>query len=146
MNQAVEEILCVFVDYAQDNWSTLLPAAELAINNRNAASTGVSPFFLIHGYHVEPLQLAEEPQQSQSARSPVQLADSIVQKLKSAVEWAQLAVAIAQQRQEEQANRSRREGPAFQGGDKVWLNLRNVRPLRPASPGWLRLFALPAVG
>jgi hypothetical protein len=36
-------------------------------------------------------------------------------------------MATAQQKQEEQANRCRTEGPAFHVKDKVWLNLRNIR-------------------
>ena len=35
--------------------------AQIAINGRDATSTGVSPFFLQHGYNVDPLQL-ETPQ------------------------------------------------------------------------------------
>ena len=66
-NQVIEAYVRTFVSYAQDNWANLMPAAELAINNRDASSTGVSPFFLMHGYHVELLVLPEEPQ---SVRSP----------------------------------------------------------------------------
>jgi transposase InsO family protein len=118
-NQVVEAYIRAFVLYAQDDWTKLMPAAELALNNRDASSTGVSPFFLIHGYHVEPLVLPEEPQSVRSPQSPVQTADSIVRKLRSAVEWAQSAMAVSQQEQEEQANRLRTEGPRFKVGDKV---------------------------
>jgi hypothetical protein len=104
--------------------------AELAINNRDAASIGVSPFFLIYSYYIEPLQLGEQLEVVQDPASPVQIADSIVRKLQQATEWAQSAMAVAQQAQEESANRSRTEGPAFRVGDKVWLNLRNVRTSR----------------
>ena len=55
MNQTVETYLCTFINLSQDNWSDLLPMAELAINNRDTTSTGVSPFFLSHSYHIEPL-------------------------------------------------------------------------------------------
>jgi len=126
-NQVVEAYIRAFVSYAQDDWTKLMPAAELALNNRDASSTGVSPFFLMHGYHVEPLVLPEEPQSVRSPQSPVQTADSIVRKLRSAVEWAQSAMAVSQQEQEEQANRLRTEGPRFKVGDKVWLSLRNIK-------------------
>lgn len=126
-NQVIEAYVRAFVSYAQDDWAKLMPAAELALNNRDASSTGVSPFFLMHGYHVEPLVLPEEPQPVRSPQSPVQVADSIVRKLRSAVEWAQSAMAISQQEQEEQANRLRTEGPRFKVGDKVWLSLQNIK-------------------
>ena len=126
-NQVVEAYIRAFVSYAQDDWAKLMPAAELALNNRDALSTGVSPFFLMYGYYVEPLVLPEEPQLVRSPQSPVQVADSIVRKLRAAVEWAQSAMATSQQEQEEQANRLRTEGPHFKVGDKVWLSLQNIK-------------------
>lgn len=79
---------------------------------------------------MEPLQLSEQIEAAQDPQSPVQVADRIVRKLQQATEWAQSAIAVAQQTQEESANRSRTEGPAFRVGDKVWLNLQNVRTSR----------------
>jgi hypothetical protein len=38
----------------------LLLIAELTINNQDAASIGVSPFFLIYSYYIEPLQLGKQ--------------------------------------------------------------------------------------
>ena len=38
-----------------------LPIVELTLNGQESASTGTSAFFLSHGYHLEPLQLAEGP-------------------------------------------------------------------------------------
>jgi transposase InsO family protein len=127
MNQTVETYLRTFVNYSQDNWADLLPIAELAINNRDAASTGVSPFFLTHGYHVEPLQLTDEPQEVQKALSPVQRADLIVRKLRDAVEWSQTSMAVAQQNQEEATNRRREQAFQYKVGDKVWLDLSHIR-------------------
>jgi len=51
MNQTLEEYLRHFCTYYQEDWDTWLPMAEAAINTRTAASTGVSLFFLSHGYH-----------------------------------------------------------------------------------------------
>lgn len=51
----------------------------------------------------------------------------IVRKLRQATEPIQSAMAVAQQAQEESTNRSRTEGPMFRAGDKVWLNLWNIR-------------------
>jgi hypothetical protein len=41
-------------------------------------------------------------------------------------------MAVAQQGQEEAANRTRRQATSFQVGDKVWLDLRNIRTERPS--------------
>jgi len=131
MNQVLEPYLRAFVDYAQDDWARLLPMAELAINNRDSISTGVSPFFLSHGYHVEPLEVTESLRTGKGV-SPVQRADGIVRKLREATEWAQMAMAAAQQRQEDSANRLRQQSPQYQVGDKVWLSLENIRTDRPS--------------
>ncbi len=50
MNQNVESYVRSFANYAQDNWAALMPLAELAINNHDSSTTGVSPFFLIFSY------------------------------------------------------------------------------------------------
>jgi Reverse transcriptase (RNA-dependent DNA polymerase)/RNase H-like domain found in reverse transcriptase/Integrase zinc binding domain/Chromo (CHRromatin Organisation MOdifier) domain len=130
MNQTVETYLRMFVNYAQDDWEELLPYAELAINNRTATATKVSPFFLEHGYHAEPLDINESLSDEGNPLSPIQKADSIVRKLKEVQEWAQSTMATAQQTMEEVTNRHRQQAPSFKVGDKVWLSLKNIRTTR----------------
>ena len=50
-NQTLEQYLCIFCNYQQDNWNKLLPLAEFAYNNAPSATTGTSPFFANKGYH-----------------------------------------------------------------------------------------------
>jgi len=50
-NQTLEQYLCVYCNYQQDNWSELLSLTEFAYNNALSATTGVSPFFTNKGYH-----------------------------------------------------------------------------------------------
>jgi hypothetical protein len=62
INQVLEPYLPLvraFIDYTQDDWAKLLPMAELAISNRDSVLTGVSPFFLSYGYHIEPLEVTD---------------------------------------------------------------------------------------
>lgn len=132
MNQTVEVYLRTYTTKAQDNWVNLLPMAELAINNRDAQSIGVSPFFLGHGYHMETIQIAEPVRSAPTPRNPRERGEEIVQQLRRAREWAQTSMAVAQQEQEEAANRTRQQAPQFRVGDKVWLNLQNVRTTRPS--------------
>lgn len=127
MNQEVETYLRTFVDYAQDDWYETLPSAQVAINNKDAASTGVSPFFLQHGYNIQPLDLHTTLTPPSARRSPIKQADDIVRKLHDAREWAQSAIATAQQVMEEATNRKRQQSPSFKVGDKVWLSLKNIR-------------------
>ena len=132
-NQVVEAYLSAFVAYAQDDWAEYLPSAELAINNRNAASTRISPFFMMHGYNVDPIQIDEElEERNENARlSPVARGEQVVKKLIDARDWAEAAIAVAQQTQEQHANTYRQPAARFQVGDKVWLNLKNVKTNRP---------------
>ena len=51
-NQTLEQYLCVYCNYQQDNWSKLLPFAEFAYNNILSATTSVSPFFANKRYHL----------------------------------------------------------------------------------------------
>lgn len=132
MNAVIQEFLRNFCNYHQDDWAPLLPAAQLAINGRDATSTGISPFFLDHGYHVEPFPVQEEVPAESHARTPRQKAEQIVSKLKGAMDIAVTELAAAQERMERTANRHRDPAPKYKIGDSVWLDLRNVRTERPS--------------
>ncbi|EFZ04205.2 Pol [Metarhizium robertsii ARSEF 23] len=129
-NQEVERYLRIFVTYAQDNWDDLLPAAAIALNNKTATATGLSPFFLTHGYHIDPIQV-NESLRSENV-SPIARAEALVKRLQVATEWAQAAMASAQETQEKHANAKRQPADRFKVGDKVWLRLRNIRSERPS--------------
>lgn len=78
----------------------------LAINNKNTASTGISPFFLQHGYHVGPVLLVKDRHLG-PPRDPVIKVEQLLTRLREGQEPAQAAMAAAQQRQEETTNRER---------------------------------------
>ncbi len=78
MNQNVELYICMFFNYSQNNWVSLLLMTELVINNHDFISTEVSFFFLSYEYHMKLLQLLEKLKPVQSAKSSVQKADQIV--------------------------------------------------------------------
>jgi len=59
VNQTLEQYLCAYCNYQQDNWSELLLLAKFAYNNASSETTGVSPFFANKGYH---LNLAIHPE------------------------------------------------------------------------------------
>lgn len=131
-NQELQHFIRVFCTYQQEDWKDLLIHAELAINNRSASSTKISPFFLSHGYHLEPIQLANELTQPQSSDNPIARAERLVMKLKDARGFAQAAIAVAQQDQEHYANNHRSPASRFRKGDKVWLHLGNIKTNRPS--------------
>ncbi len=126
MNQNVELYICMFFNYSQNNWASLLLMTELVINNHDFVLTKVSPFFLSHEYHMKSLQLFEKLKSVQSAKSSVQKADQIVQKMKEVTEWAQMTMTVTQQIQKEAVNQKRQQSYDFRKEDKIWLNLKNI--------------------
>ncbi|KAL5601325.1 uncharacterized protein BROUX77_005574 [Berkeleyomyces rouxiae] len=123
MNQEVLAYMRAFVTYSQYDWPELLPAARLAINNRNT-SMGVSPFFLTHGYHVDTVEQVQ-PEESPKTLEQ-QDAERFVERFREGWELAQAAMASRQQEMENQANKSRSSQERFEVGDLVWLKLKNI--------------------
>ncbi len=72
-----------------------MPLAELAMNNHDAASTSISPFFLTHGYHVHLVELDDSEVPIREKASLIQRGEAIVRKLRDAYEWAQASMVVA---------------------------------------------------
>lgn len=51
-NQTLEQYIWCFTSFAQNDWVSSLPLAELAYNNASHSTTGQSPFFVNYGFHV----------------------------------------------------------------------------------------------
>ncbi|KAI0995241.1 hypothetical protein K3495_g12940 [Podosphaera aphanis] len=124
MNQEVITYLRAYISYAQDDWAKLLPSAMVAINNRDSSKTGFSPFFLTHGYHIDPIQ--RRIPSSTSSKDPKARANAFVNRLYDGQELARAAMITAQHIMEQNANRHRKPADKLKVGDKVWLNLKNV--------------------
>lgn len=108
--------------------------AMLAINNHEATSTGISPFFATYGYHIDLLNTltdVEEPLRIEG-HSPVAKGEAFVTRLKQATESAQAAMASVQEQQEEYTNQARQPAEQFRVGDKVWLSLKYIKTNRPS--------------
>ena len=131
LNAVVGFYLRVYCNWHQDDWLDLLAHCQVAINNRPAGSTGVSLFFLCHGYDMEPIQLTINVT-PRTTNSPIATGERIATKLRDAHDWAQTALASASEEQERQANRHRDAAPSYKPGDKVWLDLRNWKTGHPS--------------
>lgn len=126
-NATVKAYIQKFCNYAQDDWALLLSMAQLVISNHDSASTGMSLFFLDHGYHLETLNLQEPILPSVHLKSMKNIAENIVMKMKEALELAQTDLATTQQCQKEYINHHQNVAPVYQPGSKVWLNLHDIQ-------------------
>ena len=135
MNQEVLAYLRIFILYTQGDWSSHLPMAQIALNNRRG-TRGISPFFATHGYNVDPIVLPDD--MGAAPGSKVGNAEAWAKKMKEAQDWISAALAAAQQRMEDNANRHRIAAEELKVGDEVWLDLRNVRtPKASKKLDWL---------
>jgi transposase InsO family protein len=126
-NQDVELYIRIFANHAQDNWARLTPMAALALNNRESSATNVSPFFLDHGFNLEPWDLPQDLSPDYVGRSPIKQAEAVIAKLRDAEEHAKVAMAASQQLYEDTANQRRDPAHHYRVGDLVWLDLRNIK-------------------
>jgi hypothetical protein len=108
------------MSHQQDDQSLWLPIAELATNNHQSETTSVSPFFHNNSCHpplnfdiTEQLALLENHNAQEHAT-----------KLREIHPLVQAAMRFAQAKQQEKADYN--PAPAYQVGDLVWLNMRNI--------------------
>src|SRR5260221_11583664 len=89
INQVLEQYLCTYTNYQQDNWALLLPLAEFAYNNVASVTTGVSPFFVNKGYHLRLTTDPIAPSSSSEAQCYVMDLDQLHSQLKVSIMEAQ---------------------------------------------------------
>ncbi len=133
-NRTLEEMLRNYVNGPQDDWESLLPLMQFAYNDSESASTGQTPFFLTYGEH---------PRSPLTALLPIDdtvpAAADFVTDIKTALDRARASIAAAQQRQKQQADKSRRD-IEFAAGDDVYLSTTNIKWLEGAKkllPPWI---------
>ncbi|RXW12306.1 hypothetical protein EST38_g13546 [Candolleomyces aberdarensis] len=122
-NKTVVQALRYFVDRAQKGWAKALPQVRFAIMNTVNASTGYTPFFLKTGRFPRlfpPLvKAAQAPELKDTVSALEGLVDSVAD--------AQDALVKAKVDQAAEANKTRRDDPNFEVGERVWLCTRHRR-------------------
>ena len=88
INTEVEAYLYMFINKIQGDQVFWSASTELALNNWEVTSIGISLFFLNYGYHLEVLDLADKPHQIDPAKSPMQKGEAIISKLRDTLAWA----------------------------------------------------------
>jgi len=123
-NQTLEQYLCSYCNYQQDNWSKLLPLTEFAFNNSPSTATGVSPFFVNKGYHprLQVQSLTNLP--SELVRYYSNNLDTVLTNLKQ-------TLADSQARYQIYANNRRATPPKIEVGNFVFMLAKFIRTMRP---------------
>jgi len=122
-NQTLEQYLCVYCNYQQDNWSELLPLAEFTYNNAPSTTTGVSPFFTNKGYHPNLMVYPEWDIASSRARDFIVDLDELQDTLKE-------EIAKAQRQYQPSADSRRQQLLDFQVGQSVFVRSQYFRTTR----------------
>ena len=138
VNQTLEQYLCVFCNYQQDNWSPLLPLAEFAYNNTSNKTTGTSPFFANKGYHPN---MAIHPEHE----LPSNHAHEFAVDLGELHEALKANIAKAQKCYQKTADARRLPPPDFKVGQKVYVKAQffwTTRPSKKLSEKFFNLFEI----
>ena len=134
VNQYLDQRLRPFVNHFQDDWSGLLPAMDFAQATMTHESTGLSPFELEFGY--KPRRHFDWRERTTASPTPREQltreqAQQFARRAHDAVAWARANLFRAQQRQQKQANKKRRE-PDFTIGDYVYVTRKGWTTDRPS--------------
>jgi len=125
VNQTLEQYLCCYCNFQQDNWSTLLPLAEFAYNNTPSKMTGTSPFFANKGYHPNLTVYLERDMASTHAREFAVDLGELHENLK-------LHIRQVQQRYQKSANNRQLPPPDFKIGQKIYIKAQFIRTTCPS--------------
>ena len=127
-NQELETYLRIFISFQQEDWAFQLPIAMMALNSRVSQSTGLSPFFMTHGYHQSIMDFTV-PKEQGSSLSPAEQGRQLVERWQNSADMAKAAMAVAQEAQERHSNTRRLLGDEFRPGDRVWLKLKHIKTM-----------------
>ena len=125
MNQTLEQYLCVYCNYQQNNWSKLLPLAEFAYNNALSATTSVSLFFANKGYHLNIIVHPKHDIASSWAHDFAVDLDELQRTLKA-------EISAAQQCYQKSTDAQHSPAPDFKVGDKVFVKAQFFWTTQPS--------------
>ena len=119
-NQTLEAFLRHYVNNAQDNWVSLLPMAQLALNNHVSETTKATPFAANYG---------KDPPMFHDIRpSPnAHVATSNVTGLKRLHEEISDNITSSQARITKARYKENKNGPQLKEGDRVYLLTKNLK-------------------
>jgi hypothetical protein len=137
----LKEILASYVNAHQNDWDEWLPLVQFAMNNSWQESIRTTPFMLNSGEHPVMPNAVHLPHSAPASQD-------LVRHIVESVRRARAAMAEAQKRQRQQANRRRRP-VSFSEGDLVMLTAESLNFKAPGSrklmPKWVGPFPVTSV-
>jgi Integrase zinc binding domain/Integrase core domain len=119
LNQEIEAYLRIFINWHQNDWSSWLPTAEFAYNNRIHSAIGRSPFNVTKGYDVN-----SGIQPTKDKQSGIGYKDFVDNMLKIREETK---ACLNRAAKDMKKFYDRKHKPAeYNIGDKVWLNMKDI--------------------
>ena len=141
LNQVLEQYLWVYMNYQQDDWSSLLPLAEFTYNNATNKMTRVSLFFTNKGYHPSFTVELNEQGSSPEAQCFISDLDNLHTELKQ-------SIVKAQECYQKYADKHCSPAPPLKIGDQVYVKVKyfcTTRPLKKLSEKNLGLYEVIAI-
>ena len=124
MNRTLEQYLRGFVNTEQNNWATLLPTAQLTLNNAMSQTTGLTPFFANFGRH--PNMFDRQVKGHPNAEKGIIDAEAH----RKVLQLSKERIADANERMTTRENEKRKMAPQLKEGDKVYLLTKNLKTMR----------------
>jgi hypothetical protein len=123
-NQSMEKILRAYVHERQHDWAQHLAAVQFAMNDSVSNATGFSAHELVFGEKLYS-QLDHYLEAALAKESADPSSRAFVKKWQSMLDWAKKRLRLAQERAQEQYNRSHQE-EVFAVGDRVLLSSKTI--------------------
>ena len=124
-NQTLEQYLRAYINYQQDDWVEWLRMAEFAYNNSIHASTGVTPFFAMHGFHPRMEDHIPEGAELDVPAAKDRIESVLVMRKELEARWQEAVKTQATYYDEKRTPRN------YAVGQQVWLSAQNIRTTRP---------------
>jgi Chromo (CHRromatin Organisation MOdifier) domain len=142
MNRVLEDMLRHYISPLQDDWDTLLPVMEFAINNAVQSSIKTTPFKMVYGKDLNTPMSLQTPM---AKMNNVPAANKMTQDIQDTLMKAKKHMEAAQQRQKAFADRKRQD-VSYPLGMEVLLSTKNIKLKSPGTrkllPKWIGPFKI----